>query len=232
MSPSLDQTPIILLSGMGADERVFTPQLEAFGNLQVPRWIEPEPNESLAQYAERFARKIDPGGPCFIGGASFGGFVAIEMARHLEAKACFLIGSVRSPAELPIRIRALRPLRGATRFMPFGLACRLVGVGVTAFGSISAPTTRAFLQQASESDARFLRWATRAVLSWEGKDLGNLHIHQIHGRNDHVLPASRTQPDVIVEGAGHVLSLTHAKQVNDFIRSNVERYVPAQSSEF
>src|SRR5687767_7745630 len=98
---AMQPPPLILLSGMGADERVFAPQLQAFPQLVVPKWIEPKADESLASYAARFAAGVDPKQPCFIGGASFGGFVAMEMARHLDAIAVFLIGSVRSPAELP-----------------------------------------------------------------------------------------------------------------------------------
>ena len=106
--------PLILLSGMGADERVFAPQLRAFGQLVVPNWIEAKPEESLASYAARLAAAVDPKRPCFVGGASFGGFVAMEMARRLDAMAVFLIGSARSPAELPLRVRALRRLSRAT----------------------------------------------------------------------------------------------------------------------
>src|SRR3954466_14008672 len=115
MAPKLEhlrrQPPLILLPGMGADERLFAPQRSEFPEMVVPRWIAPEPEESLAHYAERLARQVDPRTRCFVGGASFGGFVAMEMARHLDARAIFLIGSVRSPDELPRRVRALRPLR-------------------------------------------------------------------------------------------------------------------------
>src|SRR5207237_7796437 len=110
----------------------FAPQREAFANLMVPKWIPPQSNESLAGYAARLARQVDIAGklgPCFIGGASFGGFVALEMARHLDAKACFLIGSVRSPDQLPLRIRALRACRGAATRMLFEWVCRIAGVG-------------------------------------------------------------------------------------------------------
>ncbi len=34
--------PLILLSGMGADERVFAAQMQAIPNLMVPKWIAPE----------------------------------------------------------------------------------------------------------------------------------------------------------------------------------------------
>jgi hypothetical protein len=109
-------TPLILLSGMGADERLFRYQKAAFPNLVVPSWIEPDTNESLSAYTERLARLVDPGVPCFVGGVSFGGIVALEMVPHLQAMACFLIGSIRSPNQLPWQIRMFRP--GGVAFVP------------------------------------------------------------------------------------------------------------------
>ena len=35
---------------------------------------------------------------------------------------------------------------------------------------------------------------------------------------DFVLPSRLTQPDRIVHGGGHVISLTHPNDVNDYIR--------------
>ena len=95
--------PIILLSGMASDERLFEPQLDAFPNLRVQPWIAPLSGESLRAYAVRLAPMVDPGVPCIVGGASFGGVVALELAQHLPALACILIGSIRSPSGLPRR---------------------------------------------------------------------------------------------------------------------------------
>lgn len=66
-------SPMILLSGMGADERIFAPQLREFEFLRVPAWLVPKRREPLTEYAERFAATIDPGRPVYIGGMSFGG---------------------------------------------------------------------------------------------------------------------------------------------------------------
>jgi hypothetical protein len=82
------------MSGMGADARVFSKQIEALPQITVPEWIDPLPKESLASYSKRLAKAIDPGRPCYIGGASFGGFIALEMIQHLDVKACFLIGGL------------------------------------------------------------------------------------------------------------------------------------------
>lgn len=217
----MPEIPLILFPGMGADERLFEPQREAFPQLIVPKWITPLPGESLAAYAARFARQIDPGGPCYVGGGSFGGFVAIEAARHLDARACFLIGSARAPDELPLRIRSLRRLRRLMPVVPLGLAKPLAGLSLGASGWAMSPATGRVLRQLADADAAFLRWGCGAVLSWEASAGLDVPIHQIHGARDRVLPARRTRADVIVPGAGHVLSLTHAAEVNGFVRERM-----------
>jgi pimeloyl-ACP methyl ester carboxylesterase len=218
---SVPEIPLILFPGMGADERLFAPQRVAFPQLIVPRWITPLPGESLAAYAGRFARHVAPGGPCYVGGASFGGFVAVEVARHLDARACFLIGSARGPDELPLRIRSLRRLRRLLPALPLGLAKTLAGLSLGASGWAMSPAAGRVLRQLADADAAFLRWACGAVLSWEEPASLDVPIHQIHGARDHVLPARRTRADVIVPGAGHVLSLTHTAEVNRFLRGRM-----------
>ena len=41
----MEALPLILFSGMGADDGVFEPQLKSFPQLTVPRWIPPLPHE-------------------------------------------------------------------------------------------------------------------------------------------------------------------------------------------
>jgi len=215
-----DSRPILLLSGMAADERLFAPQLAAFPALCVPGWIEPLPAESLRAYAARMARLIDPGCPCIVGGASFGGMVALEMAPFLHADACLLIGSVRSSDELSWRWRALRPL--AT------LGPRALGLSAALAARLSAPwlkqgTVRR-LMRLSQPQAAFVRWAMCAVVRWRPSPATRrVKVFQIHGEADRTLPAHRTRPDVVVPAGAHALSLTSASAVTEFIRQCVER---------
>ena len=48
-------------------------------------------------------------------------------------------------------------------------------------------------------------------------------VVQIHGERDATFAASRTKADVLVPGAGHMLTVTHARQVNEFIHSAVRQ---------
>ena len=216
------RVPLILLSGMGADGRLFREQRGRFPDLITPDWIRHRRDDSLASYAERMARSIDPGCTCYVGGASFGGMVALEMSRHLDAKACFLIGSIRSSRELPLRFRVLRPLAGlipeACGGVPVWLARALIPLAKLA----SCPAARSMLCQLADTDGRFLRWAGLAVLRWNPDPNGrSMPIHQIHGDRDHVLPHHLTRPDVLVPGAGHLLPLTHPEAVNDFLEKDM-----------
>jgi pimeloyl-ACP methyl ester carboxylesterase len=218
-----DAAPLILFSGMGADERVFRPQMLAFPEIVVPAWITPDADESLACYAARVAKRVDPGSPCFIGGASFGGMVAIEAARHLRhGLGCFLIGSVRSPRELPVRLRALRPAVRYSHRVPFGWLPPAARGMLPLVERFSSASTCGMARQAADSDPAFLRWACGAVLKWEAPVTEpTFPIHQIHGDRDPILPWRLTRPDVLVRGGGHVLTLSHPAEVNEFIRSRI-----------
>lgn len=220
--------PLILLPGMGGDARMFRPQLAALANAMVSAWIEPQRGESLAAFALRMAQVVDPGGPCFVGGASFGGMVALEMARHLSARACFLIGSIRSPREFPRRIRILRPWLGRIAGRSPDVIPALVRVIRWAVPSRMAPALRSMLDQLADTDRRFFRWAALAVLRWEeSPEPLAVPIAQIHGDRDHILPHRLTRPDMLVYGAGHLLSMTHGDAVNQFIEAGMARYGPA-----
>jgi pimeloyl-ACP methyl ester carboxylesterase len=206
--------PLLLLSGMATDERLFEPQRLAFPNLRVPAWIEPLPRESLRSYAARLARVIDPGCPCIVGGASFGGTVALEMAPHLQAVACVLISSLRSSAELPWSWRICRPLAD--------LGPEWLGVlaGLTArLGAPCLPRGAVRrMQRLSGPQAAFVRWAMCAVVRWRPSlATRRVRVFQIHGENDHTLPVQRTRPDVIVPGGSHALPLFNPVAVNEFL---------------
>ena len=215
-----------MFSGMGADARVFRRQLESIPQMVVAEWMDPLPGESLASYAARLAEKINPGEPCFVGGASFGGFVALEMINHLDVIGCFLVGSVRSPDEFPGRFKALKKISHAADALPFELATLLSKVALLSGASSSGPHVTELMKQLSESEASFLRWACRAVLEWEGPSTGNTPIHQIHGEKDAVLPARHTSPDKIIPGAGHALSMSHPDEVTGFLKSILPKYTP------
>jgi len=103
---------LILFPGLGADRRQFEPQRAEFPGLAVPPWIAPRPSESLPDYAARMAETVPHGPNVVLGGSSFGGMVAYEMAGHVRPAVVVLIGSCRSPQAIGPMLRLLRPACG------------------------------------------------------------------------------------------------------------------------
>jgi hypothetical protein len=45
-----------------------------------------------------------------------------------------------------------------------------------------------------------------------------LEIYHIHGEVDHLIPIQNIEPDRTIKGGGHLINLTHAQEVNEFIK--------------
>ena len=216
----IEPLPLVMLSGMAADERLFGAQLARFPQLRVQPWIEPRSNETIRSYASRIARHADPGKPCIVGGASFGGIVALEMVHHLDARACVLIGSIRSPVELPRRWRAAQLLALLGPDAAGTIAGSLARIGN---GALNGGTLRR-LHRLSLPEAAFVRWAIYAVCRWRARPITKrVPIFHIHGANDRTLPVGLTRPDVIVPTGGHALTLFSPDAVNAFLADVLRR---------
>jgi pimeloyl-ACP methyl ester carboxylesterase len=214
-------TQLVLLPGMGADERLLAPQRNAFPELVVPKWIAPEPLESLRDYAGRLARGIPPAEDRWIGGVSFGGMIALEMAPLLRPRGVLLISSTADPRNVRALMRAAAALAPVVpdRLLRSRLLAR--SVARRAFAPINTEDLRLVAEQGLATPNRFLRWAAFAFRNWTGARTPSIRVISIHGDRDRVIPATRVSPDFLVRGGGHALNLTHAAEVNSIIRKMI-----------
>ena len=63
-----------------------------------------------------------------------------------------------------------------------------------------------------------MQWAIGAILRWQPTPLAGTPVFHIHGQRDRMIRASRVAADVLVPDGGHLINLSHAAEVNDFIR--------------
>jgi len=88
-----------------------------------------------------------------------------------------------------------------------------------------APEVVSLLEQFSQTEGRFLKWAALAVVRWRPSfQEPPVPVAHIHGARDFILPARLTRPDVLVPRAGHMLPITHPEIVNAFLREQRERF--------
>jgi pimeloyl-ACP methyl ester carboxylesterase len=219
----LDEMPrLILLPGLGANERMYAGQRSAFPRLEVPKWLSPGVNATLADYGRRMAQTVDASEPFFLGGSSFGGAVALEMARHLNPRAVFLIGSCRTPAAIPWHLRAVARCGGWLARGPVLWAAHAVASRSTSrFGELTPEQRTMLVAMIRGADRRFLRWGGTALVRWGGAADLRVPVHQIHGEDDCILPCGLSTAEVTVPGAGHLMNVTHPDAVNRFIAERI-----------
>lgn len=209
--------PLLVLPGIGGDERLFAAQ-SAVRDIRPILWIPPaHPLEPLTEYAARLARQIDPAEAFDLGGASFGGMIALELARHLSPRQVFLFGSCRSPAGVAPLLRAVRSLAAISpdRLMhPPRIVRALLARW---FGATTPVHIDLFASMLAATPPSFVRWAVNALFSWPGVAELPMPVHHVHGDRDRLIPVHRVKPDRVITGAGHLLNLTHPDAVNDFI---------------
>lgn len=86
---------IYLLSGLGADKSAFNfIDLSDF-NANHIEWVNPAENEQIENYAKRLSKQIQTDNPIVIG-VSFGGIMAIEIAKLVKTEKIIVISSVKS----------------------------------------------------------------------------------------------------------------------------------------
>ena len=232
-----NKDPLILISGLAADENIFQRQSCAFRNVIPVKWVGVAPTDTLEDYADKLAASVaDQVGdrPCYVAGLSLGGMLAPMVAAHFNTKACILIATIRKPSEFPKRYRMFRFF---CRHMP-----RLIAGGHFVVKNIAwclMPLIRCLhsqermiiYEQLFGCKSRFFAQQLRMLFTWtlvpkswrhdftlDLTERYSFPFYQIHGSRDHVLMCDHTKPDKIVDGR-HVLTLYRAEEVNNFIRS-------------
>lgn len=207
---------ILLFPGLACDARIVEPQRGIRGRVEAMPYIEPLPGESLAAYAERYAPRIDTSTPFYLGGISFGGMLAQELAHHVNPSGLILIASCRSNAGVP-RIGQL--LARMVTWSPdwFVEAGKLVMPGFRrVFGIESGWQVELFRAMLREASPGLIKWSLQATIDWPGvrRPLSVPSV-QVHARNDHILPLRLAGPvDRVIEQAGHAMNVSHADEVN------------------
>ncbi|MDP2342400.1 MAG: alpha/beta hydrolase [Deltaproteobacteria bacterium] len=228
---------LVLLPGLGADHRLFQHQREAFGadeadQVVVQPWIDPVDGEDLPAYARRLAdvvaARVDRSRPLLLGGSSFGGMVALECARVLRPDGVVLIGSCRDLGGIRAVFRWLLPLVRLVPLIGHRWFARMGAAVAFVFGARSDVDRALFAEMLRASPPARVQWACNAMTRWRPRAIEGIPVFAVHGASDHLLPAALAQQAdpqvVVVDGAGHLLPLTHAAATNAFLRGVLERF--------
>lgn len=204
---------LFLFSGLGADKRVFDFLDLNDYTVHHVEWIKPFPKETMGEYAQRLLPQVKSGNPILMG-VSFGGMIALEIAKLIQTKKIILISSARSSSAIPSYFKFMAKLR-IQKLMPPSAIKKPNEMLYWLFG-VSTPEHRALLASImADTDEIFFTWAIETIAKWDNQ-LAAAEIVQIHGTKDRILTLQKA--DYTIKGGGHLMVVTRANEISAIIK--------------
>ena len=212
---------VYCISGLGADKRIFCKLEIQDSTFHFITWIQPQPGETIHDYAVRLSTQVEHENPVLLG-VSFGGMMAIELAKIVPADKVILISSIKSFEELPAWMKIcgkykidrmlpskplhqIRPLRALRPMQNYFL------------GAESKEEKAIANQYRDHVDPVYLRWSINQVLNWQNNWKPSNTYH-LHGAKDHIFPLKHVNPTHVVPNAGHFMVMNRCKEVSSILR--------------
>lgn len=193
---------IYCISGLGADERIFSRLRVPGVRLHYLPWLIPHSDESIEAYALRMKAGIDGDRPILLG-VSFGGMMAIEIAKYSIAATVILVSSIGHRQSLP-RWMSICGRLGLNRLMSARPGKGLRWLENYYLGVETAEDANLAEQFRRKADPHYLYWAVDQILNWKNEWLPERFYH-LHGNRDKIFPLRRVKATHVVAGGGHFM---------------------------
>ncbi|WP_416864092.1 MAG: alpha/beta fold hydrolase [Imperialibacter sp.] len=209
---------VYLLSGLGADKRVF--DFVDFSTFKVKHidWIQPRGNEAIEDYARRLLPQINTPRPILIG-VSFGGIMAIEIGKLVDCEGIVLVSSVQTRFDIPFYFRLIGRLN-INSLMPTNLFKKVNALTYWFFGAKTKREKGLLREIILETDDNFFRWAVDKIVNWRNETHLKMVSH-IHGDKDRVLPLKTA--DFTISGGGHLMIVSHGNEIGQITTNTLSR---------
>lgn len=207
-----------MIPGLGADNRMFAPQLKVFPNAIVLEHLPAQKGETITDYAKRFVPRIDTSTPFVLLGSSLGGIISMELSRLIQPEKVILLASVKNRNEMPHFIRSMKylrlhkPIKGGLYKKAHRLAVwRLSNRG-------EGEMAQVIVEMLMDTPSEFFEWAIDAVINWQPPVEYSNNIVHIHGTKDTLFPYSRISNAIPIKNGSHILNLIMSNEVNRILK--------------
>jgi len=207
---------VFLISGMGADERLFR-NLDLSGYEAIPvTWIEPEPHDTLADYAAKLIQQFSIKAGDSVIGVSLGGMMATEIAKRVDLKHAILISSIKSPAEAPSYYNFFKALP-IYKLLSGRFILKASFLFKPVMGKMAGIHADLFYSMLQNTSPVFLKWSIGASLNWDNA-VAPPNITHLIGDADKVFDHKRIKDAVVIPGGDHMMVFNRAKEISPIIR--------------
>jgi pimeloyl-ACP methyl ester carboxylesterase len=153
-------------------------------------------------------------GPVLLG-VSFGGMMAIEIAKLFPAATVILVSSIRHRRQLPLPIKMTRHL-GLDKWTPPANWRLLAPIQDYFLGVETRADSRLVREYRGNVDPHYLQWAIRQIAGWRN-EWQPAALYHIHGSKDRVFPLHLVEPTHVVEGGGHLMIHNRAEEISGLL---------------
>lgn len=202
---------IYVLSGLGADKRVF--KYLDFSDYEVTfiDWIIPIYSEKIEDYAKRLSNVITCQKPIIVG-LSFGGMMAVEVGRLLETEKIIVIASAKTKNEIPFYYKLAGTLK-LHKLLPTKLMKQANFFSYWLFGVSSKEDKKLLTEILHDTDEVFLKWAINTIVTWKNNFVP-INTKHIHGTLDRILPIEFVKCDIRIKSGGHFMTINKFDELN------------------
>lgn len=212
----MSKKTVYLLPGLGANAHAFD-KLNFFGyERKGIEWLKPKANEDLPKYAKRLAKQIEDPENSMLCGLSFGGIVAVELAKILPIEKTIIISSVKTRKEFPNTIKMARAL-------PLHKLFKANTIGKFQFwywfpfGKTSNQDKALIKGMVDVMDGPFTDWCANQAVYWKNKVVPK-NLYHIHGTADRIFPFFHIKNYYKVKGGTHFMIINRAEEINQYIK--------------
>ncbi|MEX2596448.1 MAG: alpha/beta hydrolase [Salibacteraceae bacterium] len=201
------------ISGLGADKAVFS-RLKLRKDIVVHHlpWLKPHYDEKIEHYACRMAEEIENPQEAVLIGLSFGGMMAIEIAKLFNVKQTILISSIKKDDEMPPWLRFIGNT-GMHKLVAIDKLLQQRELSMRFFGC-NSKDDRVMLQRLlDEADLETVAWSIDRALNWKNQIIPDRLVH-IHGTADTVFPKLFSSPDYWIEQGSHFMVFSQAEKTS------------------
>jgi pimeloyl-ACP methyl ester carboxylesterase len=213
----LPKKKIYCIPGFGADDKIFNNLRIDNAALVFINWLKPLPREPYKDYVLRMAEKIQEDNPVIIG-VSFGGMVALEIAKIRPVKQVILVSSIKNTDELPRKWKLIGKLRLNHIFPIKRIQAneRFFAMANKRLGAFTKEEQEFANNYRRIIDKDYMIWALNQILNWRNADFPANVVH-IHGDADLIFPIKPLKPTHIIKGGTHMMIVNRAAEISAII---------------
>jgi esterase/lipase len=202
------------ISGLGADEKIFTNlHINGYQLSYIP-WIRPHKKESIAAYAKRMSEYIKEDSAVLLG-VSFGGMMGIEIAKLMPLKKLIIVSSIKSVNELPLWMKTAGKLK-LDKVIPVSLHKYTEKINNSRLGVSNNEEKEMVRYYRKNADLVFVDWAISQAINWKNNWQPSFLTH-IHGDKDKIFPIKKIKSSYIVKDGTHMMIYNRAAEISDLI---------------